>query len=289
MSNTRERLLLMLSGSQEYFISGFNIILPSLEAALDIPPRLRTWPASVFSLVTGAFLLPFGRLADIYGGYLVFLSGLTWFFVWSFIAGFSKNYLMLIFCRALQGFGPAAFLPSGNMLLGSIYRPGPRKNLVFSLYGACSPLGFFSGIFFAGLSGQYLPWSWYFWIGSISLFLMTVTAYLTVPSDRQERRQSHKIKMDWLGSLTIVPGLLLVVYALTDSSHAPKRWGTPYIYATLILGVLLLCGAVYIEGWVASMPLLPFDLFKVRYMKPLVLSLLLSYGVFGMYLFYASF
>lgn len=109
----------------EYFISGFNVLLPALSEALHIPPQAETWPASVFSLVTGAFLLPFGRLADMFGGYVVFVSGLAWFVLWSIFAGFSKNYIMLIFCRALQGFGPAAFLPSGIMLLGSIVRPAP--------------------------------------------------------------------------------------------------------------------------------------------------------------------
>jgi MFS family permease len=238
--------------------------------------------------VTGAFLLPFGRLADIYGGHLVFTIGLAWFLIWTLICGFSKNYLMLNICRALQGLGPAAFLPSGIMLLGSIYRPGPRKNLVFSLYGACSPIGFFSGIFFAGLSGQYLPWGWYFWIGSILLSLVTVMAFLTVPSDRAERR-AYNIQMDWLGAFTITPGLLLIVFALTDSSHAPDGWRTPYIYITLILGIVCLSVAVYVEGWVAEAPLLPFDLFEVKYMKPLLCSLSLSYGVFAIYLFYASF
>jgi MFS family permease len=104
----------------EYLISGFNILLPVLIGSLDIPSKAETWPASVFSLVTGAFLLPFGRLADMYGGYIVFVSGLVWLLIWTIIAGFSQNYIMLIFCRALQGFGPAAFLPSGIMLLGSI-------------------------------------------------------------------------------------------------------------------------------------------------------------------------
>jgi hypothetical protein len=131
---------------QEYFISGFTIILPTLSTALDIPPESRTWPANVFSLVTGAFLLPFAlpfaRLAEMYSAYTVFTSGLIWLCVWSLIAGFSQNFLMLTFCRALQGFGPTAFLPAGIMLLGSIYRPGPRKNLVFCLYGTFSRIGF---------------------------------------------------------------------------------------------------------------------------------------------------
>lgn len=216
------------------------------------------------------------------------MFGLIWFFLWSLLGGFSHNYLMLNFCRALQGLGPAAFLPAGVMLLGSNYRPGPRKNLVFSLYGACSPMGFFTGIFFGGLSGQYLPWGWYFWIGSILLFLISSIAFLTVPSDRDER-QAYEVRMDWLGVFTIVPGLMLVVFAITDSSHAPEGWKTSYIYVTFLLGCLFLGGAIYVEGWIAKMPLLPFDLFKVKHMKALAVALFFSYGVFGIYLFYASF
>jgi len=95
-----------------------------------------------------------------YGGYPVYLSGLAWFALWSLIAGFSQSNLMLIFCRALQGLGPAAFLPSGLMLISSTYRPGPRKNLVFSIYGGAAPLGFFTGIFAGGLTGSFLSFGW---------------------------------------------------------------------------------------------------------------------------------
>lgn len=256
--------------------------------AFDIPSESQTWPASVFSLVAGAFLLPFGRLADIFGGYVVFVSGLVWFFIWTLIAGFSQNSVMLNFCRALQGLGPAAFLPAGIMLLGSVYRPGPRKNLVFSLYGAFSPIGFWSGIFVGGISDQFLSWSWYFWIGAIILFIISLAAVLTIPP-KSAHGSGKEVKMDWLGAVTIVPGLLLVVYAITDSSHAVSGWATPQIYITFIIGSLLLCVAVYVEGWIARTPLLPFDLFEVKYMKALTLSLFFSYGVFGIFLLYSSF
>ena len=245
------------------------------------------WPASAFSLVTAAFLLPFGRLADIYGAYPVYLGGLLWFAAWSLIAGFSQNELMLDFCRALQGLGPSAFLVSGVSLIGSIYRPGPRKNLIFSLYGGSAPLGFFFGIFVAGLTGEYLSFGWYFWIGAIIVFSIFVTAYFTVPSDMQEAK-ARGVEMDWLGSGLIVTGLILVVFALTDASHAPNSWRTPYIYLLLILGSLLLLIAIYVEGWVASQPLLPFDLFKVPYLKPLMIALFFSYGVLGIWLLYAT-
>lgn len=95
--------------------------------------------------------------------------------------------------------------------------------------------------------------------------------------------------MDWLGFVTIVPGLIFLVFAITASSLAHEGWRTPYIYVTFTLGCILLAGAVYIEGWIAKMPLLPFDLFQVKCMKPLCAALFLTYGVFGIYLFYASF
>ena len=275
---------------QEFFISGFNIILPNVSKALDIPKGSQTWPASVFSLVTGSFLLPFGRLADIHGAYILFNAGIVWFFIWTLISGFSVNYQMLIVTRALGGLGPAAFLPTSIMLLGKTYRPGPRKNLVFSLWGAFAPIGFFLGIITGGATSEYLSWRWYFWLGSIVTFIVSVCSFITIPRDRaQTRAENAHVKMDYWGVATTVPGLVLTTFALTDGAHAPDGWRTPYILVTFLLGLLFLAAAVYVEGWVAEQPLLPFDLFKPKYMGRMSVALFFAYGVFGVFLFYASF
>ncbi|KAK1751529.1 aminotriazole resistance protein [Echria macrotheca] len=273
----------------EFFISGFNIILPDLSHSLSIPPGYQTWPASVFSLVTGAFLLPLGRLADMHGAYWVFTLGLVWFTIWCLVSGFSTSHEMLIASRALAGLGPAAFLPTSIMLIGKSYRPGPRKNLVFSLYSAFAPIGFFLGIITGGATTQMLSWRWYFWIGSAVLGVVCLTAFFTVPNDRAETRSENaNVKMDYAGLFTIVPGLAMLTFAITDGAHAPNGFATSYIIATCVLGVLFLAAAVYVEGWVAAQPLLPFDLFKAKYMGRLSVSLFFAYGVFGIYLLYAS-
>ncbi|KAJ3528222.1 hypothetical protein NM208_g10302 [Fusarium decemcellulare] len=271
----------------EYLVSGFHVVLPQLSADLDIPQASQTWPSSVFSLVTGSMLLPVGRLGDMYGGYVVFNAGLLWAIVWSLIAGFSQNYLMLIFCRALQGLGSAAFLPAGIMMLGKLYRPGPRKNLVFSLYGAFAPMGFFVGILMGGISAQLLTWRWFFWLGTILLVAIAVVALLAVPFDYPNKQSN--VQMDWLGAGSIVPGLVLVIYSITDSSHASDGWTSPNILATLVAGIGFLGIAYYIETRVATHPLLPTDLFSPKYMKRLIITLFMAYGVFGLFLFYSTF
>ena len=264
----------------EYFVSGFNVVLPTVVEDLNIPRNTQTWPANAFSLVVACFLLFFGRLSDMYGGFPVYVGGVAWLAIWGLIAGWAQNELMIDFARALQGLGPAAYLPSSLMLLGSIYRPGPRKNVIFSIYGACAPLGFFIGIFFAGVTAQYTTWRWYFFIGTILAVITAAISYWAIPSDTQDRKNLG-VKMDWWGAITISAGLILVVFAITDSADAPRGWSTPYIYVTFVAGILLLMAAFYIEGWIAEQPLLPLELFSVKYLKPLCLALLFQYGVLG--------
>ncbi|KHJ31090.1 putative mfs multidrug transporter [Erysiphe necator] len=274
----------------EYFVSGFTVVLPLISEELNIPPESSTWPASVFSLAVASFLLIFGRISDIYGGYPVYVAGCLWLAIWSLIGGFSSSDVMLNCCRALQGLGPAAFLPSSVMILGSIYRPGPRKNIIFSIYGACGPIGFFLGILFAGITAEYSVWGWFFWIGAIFSALSALIAYLTIPSDIQAKLSVRdQVEMDWLGSVFIVGGLFLLTFAIIDSSHALKGWRTTYIYSTFITGSFLLLIACYVEARVASQPLLPISFFKEPYMTALFVALILTFGSFGIFLFYSTF
>ena len=271
----------------DYFISGFNVLVPVVVEKLHVAPPNTIWPASVYSLVVASFLLPFGRLADMRGGMPVYLIGLCWLMLWSVVAGFVQNEVMLNLCRALQGLGSAAYLPSSIMLLSKIYRPGPRKNFVFSVYGACVPVGFYLGIFVAGLTSEYGQWRWFFWIGAILTLLTLSAAAATVKSDVGEQR-ALGVKMDWAGTFLLVTGLMLTTFAITAVSHAPERWRTPYVYITLTLGGLCLGGATYVEGWIAAEPLLPPDLFSTANMSPLIIAIMLDIGAEAAWLLYGT-
>ncbi|PQE15743.1 drug resistance protein [Rutstroemia sp. NJR-2017a BBW] len=272
----------------EYFVSGFALIIPDLIENLDIPDSSSKWPAAAYSLIVSSVMLPLGRLADIYGGRPIYIAGLVWLTIWSIVAGFSKDQYMLDICRALQGLGAGAFLPSGMMLLGQIYSPGPRKNLVSQgIYGACGAGGFFVGIFFAGLTAQFNAWPWYFWIGAILSFLGLITALIFIPR-QQEQSQSKDQKMDWLGAGLLASSFILFVYAMTDSVQARDGFRTPYIIVTLVLGIVLFFIAIYVERNVAAQPLLPFSIFTIPRMTPLLVALFFTYGSLGIFLLYAT-
>lgn len=269
----------------EFFVSGFPVILPTIIKDLNIPQAESVWPATAFSLVIASTLLVFGRLGDMWGGYPVFIGGNLWLLIWSIIAGFSINPLMLDFCRALQGLGAAAILPSGVMLMGSLYRPGPRKNLVFALYGTSAVMGFFVGIAVAGVVGQFVRWGFYFWIGGILTAITLAVSIFSVPNDR---KRVQMVEMDWYGAVTIITGLVSVVFAITESARAKNGWLAPHVLTTFIVGCLSLLLAVYVEGWVAEYPLLPADIFAIPSMTALTLALLILYGTWGIFSVYGT-
>lgn len=126
------------------------------------------------------------------------------------------------------------------------------------------------------------------------LGIIAVSSFLCIPSDRKavtekQNMKKTQIKMDYLGTAAIIPALILIVFAITDGSHAPNGWATPYVPVTFVLGWMFFATFIYIEGWVAEQPLLPFDMFDVKGMKPLGAALFLQYGTFGIFIFYASF
>ncbi|KJZ79992.1 hypothetical protein HIM_00706 [Hirsutella minnesotensis 3608] len=270
----------------DFVIGGFQVLLPALLEPFHIPPGSQTWPASVLTLVAGAFLFPLGRVTDMYGGYVVFNGGLAWFALWTIAGGFTQNFGVLVFCRAMEGLGTAAFLPAGISLLGTIYRPGPRKNLVFALYGAVAPLGFFLGIVLGGMAQDLLNWRWYFWLGGLILIPCCVCTLVTSPRDFTVTRK-RGVKMDWWGVVTTIPGMTLFIYAVTSSSS--NGWRAPQTIVTLVFGILFIAAAVYVEGWVAESPLIPADIFRVKYMKRMLVCLIFSWGIFSVFLFYSNF
>ncbi|KAJ6780275.1 hypothetical protein PWT90_10508 [Aphanocladium album] len=246
----------------EYLTSGFNIILPTLARAIHIPEPERTWPTAVPNLAAGVTLLPFSRLCNQWSARVVFLGGHVWLMAWAAAAGFCSSSIPLIMCRAMQGVGFGAFLPAGLSILGQIYRPGPRKNRVYCIYGAFAAVGFYFGIFTAALTTQYADWRWFFFLAATLEFVVISISYAAIP--RELNDVDPEARMDWLGLVTSVPALALINFVFTDANHGPNGWGTPYIIVSLVLGLVFMGLTVYVQGWVSAQPLMPRSIFKPR-------------------------
>ena len=233
------------------------------EFGLTNPGEL-SWLIAAYSLTVGTFILLAGRFGDVYGYKKMLIIGFAWFSLWSMIAGLAvySNHVLFNFARALQGIGPAICLPNALAVLGSTYGPGPRKAMVFALFGATAPGGAVVGSLFAGLFSQLAWWPWTFWSFSIALAGIAALGSIVIPSPprkvlkQKKSLRDHLSELDLLGGLCGVTALVLINFAWNQAGGV--GWSKAYVYVCLILGILFVPVFFFIEVRVSSAPLIPF-------------------------------
>src|SRR2546429_8533147 len=80
-----------------------NIALPSAQRALGFTTVDRQWVVTAYTLAFGSLLLPGGRLADLLGRKVTFLTGLAGFAVVSAIGGAPGSLPLLVTPPGCQG------------------------------------------------------------------------------------------------------------------------------------------------------------------------------------------
>src|SRR5215467_2750840 len=80
-----------------------NIALPSAQRALHFSTVDRQWVVTAYTLAFGSLLLLGGRLADLLGRKVTFLTGLVGFATASAVGGAATSFGMLVAARACQG------------------------------------------------------------------------------------------------------------------------------------------------------------------------------------------
>jgi MFS family permease len=231
-------------------------------------PGVLSWLVAGYSLTVGTFILLSGRCGDLFGYKTMVIIGFAWFAIWNVVAGCSVyasgrgGQVLFIFSRVLGGVGPAILLPNALGLLGATYDSGRRKDMVFSLFGACAPGGAVVGGTFAGL-WSLLWWTWTFWTFGITLAILAILSTFILPSvplSPELRSSSYKEKLaelDLLGASVGITAMILFNFAI---NQAPGfGWYKVYIYVLLIVGILLFPIFFWIELKVAKNPLIPFD------------------------------
>lgn len=227
-------------------------------------PGIQAWLIAGYSLTVGTFILVSGRLGDLFGYKKMLVIGYIWYSIWSMVAGLAvySNYVLFIWARVLQGIGPSICLPNGLALLGVLYSPGKRKNMAFAIFGGVAPGGSVIGAVFGGLFAL-AWWPWAFWCSSMVLAVIAAVGAWAIPDpprkvDISEKSNFEVFKMcDPLGALSGIVGLVLFNFAW---NQAPiDGWAAPHVIVTLVLGVLIIIGFFYIESYVSSNPLIPFE------------------------------
>jgi len=218
-----------------------------------------------------------------YGHRNLYMFGFAFYAVWSVVAGVAiySGTILFSIARAFQGIGCALLVPNALAIVGRTYGASPKKNMVFALFGAAAPTGWTLGAVFSSIFAQLAWWPWAFFALAITCVVMVFLAWFIIPADESE--PVSLADFDFLGSATGVGGLILFNFAWNQA--AVVGWPTPYTYALLIVGILLLAAFAFVELKIAKNPLVPLAGFKGE--AALALAVVAAgWGSFGVWVFY---
>ena len=268
MSSTNKNYALIVaviaSFLTPFMASSINIALPTIALEFKANAVLLGWVPTVYLLSLAVFLVPFGRIADIYGRKKIFTYGIIIFTISSLIAGFSVSTEMLLIIRVFQGLGAAMIFGNVAAIIASLFPPGERgRALGISVTGVF--LGLFLGPVLGGFLTQNLGWRSIFFLNVI-LGLLSTLAVLRL---KGEWTEAHGEKFDYLGSLLLGLSLVALMYGL---SLLPGWYG----FYLILGGILGLITFFLVEKRMAS-PVLDVNLFKNRTFTLHNLAALINY------------
>ncbi|KAH9892244.1 MFS general substrate transporter [Xylariomycetidae sp. FL2044] len=266
----------------------------SISVHLHMSPAEMAWITASSGLTTGAFLLPFGHIADTFPVFprkMLLVVSLVVFALLVVCTSFAPNGVVLDVLSGLTGAACAANVPVAVGILSLMYPVSSRrKNLVFSSFLMGTPVATIVGGLGSGALALKLSWKAPFICLAGLYAVVSALAWVFVPNvqepettPREEKPQIHilterhslpalsigpprrkksaLLQFDWLGTFLIVTGVLLFTVSLSIGPEGPEFWKTPTVIMLLTLGMLLLGCFVLWEN-VTSTPMIPPAIWK---------------------------
>jgi len=229
-------VILISSFFNPFMGSAVNIALPSIGHDLGMNAVELSWIAMSFLLSAAVFLVPLGKLADIWGRRRMLLYGNIFFTIATLMCAFSFSGFMLISARLLQGIGSAMSFSSGMAIIISAFPPEKRGKII-GWNTTAVYVGLSAAPLLGGLLTKTLGWHSLFYINAIAGMLVIAGIIYGVKAEWAEAKND---RFDLTGSLIYMPSMSALMYGF---SKLPEN----YAILLTIAGALGLVAFVFWE------------------------------------------
>ncbi|WP_338111741.1 DHA2 family efflux MFS transporter permease subunit [Paenibacillus aceris] len=240
---------------------------------------LMAWLTTAYMLTSTVVVPIAGKLADLIGRRVIYVTGLIIFIVASALCGMSQNITELILFRGLQGLGGGIMMPMAMIIIGDLFT-GKQRAKWQGVFGAIFGLSSVVGPQIGGWIVDALDWRWVFYINLPVGIIAVVLIAIALP----KHKAIGKVKFDIPGIATMVIGVVSLLLALTFGGK-DYAWLSWQIISLFAIAIISLVSFVVIESK-AEEPILPVRLFKNRTFTTINgVGFLMAVGMFGAIMF----
>jgi len=230
--------------------SSINIALPTIGKKLALDAISLNWVATAYLLAAAAFLVPFGRIADIRGRKRVFQIGIVIDAAASILCAIAPSGAWLISFRVLQGVGGSMIFGTAIAILTSVY-PLQERGRALGFSTASVYVGLSVGPLVGGFMTQYFGWQGIFLLNALLGIIISMVVFTKLKGEWAGARGEG---FDYPGSIFYTVSIVVLVYAF---SVLPNLWGLGLI-------ALAIAGFIGFVTWEARQehPVVRIELFR---------------------------
>jgi EmrB/QacA subfamily drug resistance transporter len=247
-----------------------NTVLPVIRSTFDTRVEVVEWIVIIYLLGVSGLLPIFGRLGDLRGHRLIYLSGFAGFIFTSMLCGIAQSVAMLVVFRGLQAISAAMLSANSPAILTKSF-PGSQRGQALGIQATMTYLGLTVGPSLGGWLTDQFGWRYVFFINLPVGLLALLLALRFVPRDEIGER---KETFDLGGALTLIVGLTLLLLVLNQG----HRWGW---FSLAVLVGLTASGIMWgLFLWIerhAPWPMVDLKLFSVPAFSGAIVSAVLNY------------
>ncbi|WP_436530725.1 MDR family MFS transporter [Actinoplanes sp. HUAS TT8] len=268
-----------------------GLVIAMLLAMLDnmiVAPALPTIVGELHGLnhlawVTTGYVLAstvatpiWGKLGDLLGRRITFLTSIAIFLVGSALCGMAQNMGELVAFRAVQGLGAGGLMVGVMSVLADIVPPRERGKYQ-GVMMAVMPVAMIGGPLVGGFITDNLNWRWAFYV-NLPLGIVALGVCWVVLAKLP--RGAGKATIDWLGAALLSVWITALVL-ITTWGGSQYDWASPQILGLLALTVVAFVAFVMVERRVKE-PIMPLSVFANRnFALAGALSLIVGFAMFG--------
>ena len=232
-----------------FMLSAVGVALPAIGREFSASAVQLGLVETVYIFAFSLFLLPAGRLGDIYGRKKIFTIGIVVFTAGTVLVSIAFTIESFIVFRFFQGCGGAMISGTSVAILSSVFPPDRRGQAMGVIVG-CVYLGLSLGPVLSGFMVTHLGWRWIFYLG---VLLELSCLCLTVLKLKGEWADARGERFDFTGSFLYMTSLFCLICGTLNQ----KEGGIyPVLMASGALGFLIFIAFEYR----CSSPILDVDL-----------------------------
>jgi len=251
----------VLMGALDISIVGPAI--PSIEETIQVDQRSLGWIFSIYVLFNLVGISLFAKLSDRFGRRNIYMLAIAIFGMGSLVVALSPDFSILLWGRAIQGFGASGIFPVASAVVGDLFPPEKRGSAL-GLIGAVFGIAFMVGPILAGTLLAFFEWHVLFTINLPIAAVLLFASWKLLPSN--PIGESRPI--DLWGVLLLA--MFLSAFALginrIDVVDLGASLRSLHVWPFLVSAPLFLLVFLFIERQVQD-PVVKLDLFRNRQIR----------------------